>query len=165
MLRFLEKLGLEPPASVHGAEVDQLMAYVHWLMAVLLVGWGIYFIYVVLRFRASRQPQASYQGARAHVSNPLEISVVVIEAVLLIGFAFPIWGLVRNEIPDESEAEFVRVVGEQFAWNIHYPGPDGIFGRTSADLIDTETNPLGVDPDDPYAGDDITTINQLHLPV
>ena len=58
-----------------------------------------------------------------------------------------------------------RVLGEQLAGNIHYPGGDGIFGRTSIDLGDSETNPRGLDYDDPYAKDDITTINKLHLPV
>ena len=56
------------------------------------------------------------------------------------------------------------MVGEQFAWNIHYPGPDGKFGRTDIKLVSAD-NPLGLDRTDPNAKDDITTINQLNLPV
>ena len=58
----------------------------------------------------------------------------------------------------------VRVVGTQFAWNIQYPGPDGKFGRTDIKLVGSD-NPLGLDRSDPAAKDDITTINQLNLPV
>jgi cytochrome c oxidase subunit 2 len=58
----------------------------------------------------------------------------------------------------------VRVVGEQFSWNVHYPGGDGRFGRTRIDLIGPD-NPLGLDRSDGDARDDVTTINQLHLPV
>jgi len=58
----------------------------------------------------------------------------------------------------------VRVVAEQFSWNFHYPGADGRFGRTSITLVDPD-NPLGLDRRDQAAKDDITTINQLHLPV
>jgi len=58
----------------------------------------------------------------------------------------------------------VRIVAEQFAWNIHYPGPDGVFGRTSLSLVGTD-NPLGLDRSDPAAKDDIATINQLNVPV
>jgi cytochrome c oxidase subunit II len=58
----------------------------------------------------------------------------------------------------------VRVVGEQFSWNIHYPGPDRKFGRTDISKV-TADNPLGLDRADPAAKDDITTINQLYLPV
>ena len=60
----------------------------------------------------------------------------------------------------------VRVIAQQFAWNIHYPGPDGVFGRTDIKLLDEQTNPIGLDrKGDPHAKDDIVTINQLHLPV
>ncbi len=33
--------------SAHGAQLDRLNTWVHWLMLVLFVGWGIYFIYVL----------------------------------------------------------------------------------------------------------------------
>jgi cytochrome c oxidase subunit 2 len=58
----------------------------------------------------------------------------------------------------------VRVVAEQFAWNVHYPGPDGKFGRTDLKLVNAD-NPLGLDRSDPDAKDDIATINQLNLPI
>jgi cytochrome c oxidase subunit 2 len=57
------------------------------------------------------------------------------------------------------------VTGEQFAWNIHYPGADRVFGRTDIKLIDLQLNPLGLDRSDPNAKDDVTTVNQLYLPV
>jgi cytochrome c oxidase subunit 2 len=63
------------------------------------------------------------------------------------------------------EALEVHVTGEQFAWNIHYAGPDGVFGRTDMKLLDLQVNPLGLDRDDPAAKDDVTTVNQLYLPV
>jgi cytochrome c oxidase subunit II len=59
----------------------------------------------------------------------------------------------------------VQVTGEQFAWNIHYAGPDGKFGRTDVKLLDLQSNPLGLDREDPAAKDDVTTLNQLYLPV
>src|SRR5207247_2769387 len=58
----------------------------------------------------------------------------------------------------------VHIVAEQFAWNVHYPGPDGVFGRTDPKLM-TSTNPLGLDQKDPNAKDDVVTLNNLHLPV
>ena len=67
-------------------------------------------------------------------------------------------------MPSENEAVIVRVVGEQFAWNMQYPGPDGKFGRTDIKQV-TADNPLGLDRTDAAAKDDITTINQLNLPV
>jgi len=55
-------------------------------------------------------------------------------------------------------------VAEQFAWNVHYPGRDGVFGRVDVKLVDS-TNPLGLDLNDPNAKDDILSVNQLHLEV
>jgi len=68
-------------------------------------------------------------------------------------------------MPAESDALVVQVTAEQFAWNFHYAGPDKIFGRRDIKLIDAQENPLGIDRSDPAAKDDITTLNQLYLPV
>jgi len=68
-------------------------------------------------------------------------------------------------MPPEHESLVVQVTGEQFAWNVHYPGADRVFGRTDIKLIDLQSNPLGLDRDDPAAKDDVTTLNQLYLPV
>ncbi len=152
-------------ASEHAPRLDFMLELVHWLMLLLFVGWSIYFIVALARFRASRNPQASYEGAKGKPAKWAEVGVVIAEAILLLGFSFPLWAERVEAFPDEREATVVRVVGEQFAWNVHYPGPDGIFGRTDPALVDLQTNPLGLDRSDPAAADDIVTLNQLHLPV
>ena len=58
----------------------------------------------------------------------------------------------------------VRVVADQFSWNIHYAGADGQFGRVDMALI-TADNPLGLDRRDLVAKDDLTFINQMTVPV
>ncbi|HZN54935.1 MAG TPA: hypothetical protein VFB67_06390 [Candidatus Polarisedimenticolaceae bacterium] len=158
-------LGLPLAASAHAGEVDNTMVIVHVVMGVLFVGWIAFFLFALYRFRRARNPVADYTGVTSKTSTYLEIAVAVVEAVLLIGFSIPLWAKRVDKFPPESEAVVVRVIGEQFAWNVHYPGPDGKFGRTDATLIDLESNPLGLDRSDPDAKDDITTVNQLHLPV
>ena len=66
---ILQWLGLPVAASAHAGEVDRIMALVHWLMLVLFVGWSIFFIYVLFRFRAGRHPKADYRGVRGGWSN------------------------------------------------------------------------------------------------
>ena len=158
-------IGLPLAASAHAGEVDDTMVIVHILMAVLFVGWILFFAFALYRFRRRNNPVADYKGVTSHTSTYLEIGVAVVEAVLLIGFSIPLWAKRVDAFPPESEAVVVRVVGELFAWNIHYPGPDGKFGKTDVTLIDLQSNPLGLDRSDPDAKDDITTVNQLHLPV
>ena len=160
-----EWMGLPPLAAAHGQQIDSLIGWIHIFMAILFVGWGGFFLYVLVRFRKSRNPVADYQGVTSHRSTYLEIGVAVVEAVLLVGFAIPLWAMRVDIAPAEKDAMVVQVTGEQFAWNVHYAGPDGVFGRTDITKIDLQNNPLGLDRDDPAGKDDITTVNQLYLPV
>ena len=158
-------MGLPALASAHGGQIDSMIGWIHVFMLLLFVGWGGFLVYCLVRFRASRNPVANYKGVTSHTSTYSEIAVAVVEAVLLIGFAIPLWAARVDQIPPESEALVVEVTGEQFAWNVHYPGPDGVFGPTDINMIDLQTNPLGLDRSDPAAMDDVTTVNQLYLPV
>lgn len=162
----MEKLlGMPVNVSTHGAEIDNMTALVHWLMLILFVGWAIFFIYTLIRFRQSKHPKANYHGVKSHASSYVEAGVVIAEAVLLVGFAFPIWADVMTDHPDPEAAVVVNVVAQQFAWNIHYPGADGVFGKRDIKLVDEQSNPLGLDYSDPAAADDIVSINQLNVPV
>jgi len=134
-------------------------------MLILFVGWGGFFIWTLFKFRASKNPRGDYKGVKSHFSRYVEVAVAVLEVILLVGFAFPAWNSRVEGIPPENKAVVVRVVAEQFVWNIHYPGADGVFGRTDYKLINKVDNPLGLDRSDPMAKDDITTINQMYLPV
>ena len=157
-------LGLPAAASSHAGDIDQMIVLIHWLMAVLFVGWGGYFLFALFRFRSGANPKADYTGAHGKFSKGVEIAIVVAEMVLLIVYAIPAWAARVKQFPAESEATVVRVVGEQFAWNVHYPGADGRFGRSDVALVSAD-NPLGLDRNDPDGKDDVTTINQLNVPV
>jgi len=91
--------------------------------------------------------------------------VAIVEVLLLVGISIPFWSWKVSAFPTEPDTVYVRVIAQQFAWNIHYPGPDGKFGRTNIKLVDEQTNPIGLDRADPDAKDDIVTLNQLHIPV
>ena len=161
---MLNLLGLPAPASAHAGEIDQMLVLVHWLMAVLFIGWGAFFVFVLVRFRKSANPKASYVGAKGKLAKSTEVAVALIEVLLLVFYAIPAWAKRVTNFPSGNDAIIVRVVGEQFAWNVQYPGADGKFGRTDPKLVSAD-NPLGLDRKDPDAKDDITTINQLNVPV
>ena len=124
-----ELLGLPIQASAHANQIDQMIILVHWLMAVLFVGWGTFFIYTLVRFRAGANPKADYEGVTSHTSSYLEIAVAVVETVLLVGFAIPAWADRVNEFPPDEDSTVIHMIGKQFEWHSHYPGADGRFGR------------------------------------
>jgi cytochrome c oxidase subunit 2 len=159
-------LGLPLDASAHGAQTDRLILYVHILMAVLFVGWIVFFLYTIFRFRRSHHPRADYTGVTTHASSYLEAVIALIEVVLLVGISIPFWSWKVSAFPTDPNTVHLRVIAQQFAWNVHYPGPDGVFGHTDIKLVDEQANPIGLDrKNDPHAKDDIVTLNQLHIPV
>ena len=166
MAEILHYLGLPINMSVDGPAIDEVIILTHWLMLVLFIGWGAFFIVSLVKFRSSKNPNADHDGVKSHFSSVLEVVVAVIEMMLLVGFALPIWASRINNVPEvNSGAVHARVVAQQFAWNIHYPGEDGIFGQTRPNLVDEVENPIGLDRSSTGGADDFVTINQLHIPV
>ncbi len=161
-----ELLGITENASAHGMYIDHMLELCHWFMLILFVGWSAFFFYTIWRFNKRRSPVANYTGVRSHASTHIEVGVVFVEAVLLIGFAFPLWAqrVSVNEFPDEKQAVVVHVVAEAFGWNYHYAGPDGKFGPRRLDLIDAN-NPIGLDFTAPQSQDDIVTRTTMVIPV
>ena len=157
-------LGILENASEHGPAIDNMLEMVHWFMLGLFLIWTTFFIYVIVRFRSGKNPRASYTGTKSPWSSFLEFAVVIIEAVLLLGFAFPLWATRVNEFPTGDNVREVKVIAEQFEWNIYYPGPDKKFGKQEVHLV-TTSNPLGVDRNDPNAKDDLVVTKEMHVPV
>ncbi|PZR71498.1 MAG: hypothetical protein DLM73_15800 [Chthoniobacterales bacterium] len=161
---FNEWIGLPPNASEHGYQIDHIIEFSHWFMGALFIGWSVFLIYVLFRFHKSRNPVADHEGVKSGISTHLEFAVVLIDAVLLIGFAIPLWAKRVNQFPEGKDAIIVHAVGQQFNWNFHLPGPDGQFGRRDVGLV-SNSNPLGLDSADPAAKDDIVVLGELHVPV
>jgi len=162
---MLKYLGLPELASEHGARIDEMTSSLHVSMLLMFLGWGAFFLFLVVRYRSGRNPKASYQGVRGTIPMIFVAIAFAEELVLLFGSSIPLFAARNAGPPKGAETVIVQAVGEQFAWNFHYPGADGVFGRTDPKLIDSQTNPLGLDPADEAGRDDIITTNQLHLPL
>lgn len=155
---------LPPPASSHAGAIDGMLLHVHEMMLLLFVGWVIYFGYVLLRYRAGRQPQANREGTRGRLAMFIFAGVVIAEAVLLVGSALPLWYERTAPATPSGQPIVIRAVAEQFVWNVHYPGADGQFGETSLKLIAPD-NALGLDRTSRFGRDDLVLQNEMHLPV
>ncbi len=149
------------PASAHAGELDTIMTLVHVVIAVLFIGWLAFLIWTLIRFRRRRQPRADAAGLRSRNPARLEAAVVAAEVVLLAVFAIPAWVALTSGPPENTSPLVVRVVAEQFAWNAHYAGPDGVFGDTHVHMVGAG-NPLGLDRSGAGA-DDVVTTNRIPL--
>ena len=152
--------GMHEVASRHGSVGNHMLALVHWFMAILFVGWSLFLAYILVKFRKGKNPKASYEGLTSHFSTHIEIGVVIVEVVLLLGFAFPLWATRSDakERPTGDEVVNLRAVGEQYRWNFHYAGADKMVGLTSYERI-SGANPVGLVEEDPNATDDFVSIN------
>jgi len=161
-----EWIGLPIVASAHGAEIDQLIVYLHIIMLAAFLLWGAFFILPLVRRRHYHESQVRHRGLRGWWPYVPVAAMAAAEMALLLGLSFPYWERNVAAAPEITEdTVVVRVIGQQFQWNIHYPGADGIFGETDVLLVDDETNPIGLDSDDPNSADDITSLNVMFLPV
>ena len=152
--------------SKHGLIGNHMLAVLHWFMLFLFVGWTTFLLVILWKFRAKKHPKASYHGITSHFSTHLEIGVVIVEVVLLMGFAFPLWAkrVDVKERPTGEDVVNLRAVGEQFRWYFHYAGADKSIGITSYDRINSGDNPVGLVKEDPNAKDDFISIGELVLP-
>jgi len=87
---FIESY-LPPNYSTHGHHIDNLIVWTHYLMFVLFVGWGVYFIYTLFKFRASNNSKANYEGVTSHYSSYVEVGIILFEAFLIFALAIPKW--------------------------------------------------------------------------
>lgn len=153
--------GLPPDWSTRGHEIDGVISLAHWVMLGLALFWAGYFVFTLWRFREGavvlrRPPRGRWALALAG-------AILIFEIGLLVGFEIPKWEA-RQQPPGREDAFVVRVTAEQFAWNFHYPGEDGVFGPTAPDRIDAY-NPVGLDLDHRDSADDLVTVNQMHVPM
>ena len=135
--KISDHLGLPINSSSHGLLIDNMIGWVHWLMILLFIGWGIYLIIAMIKFNSKTNPKADYHGVQSHYSQYAEYGVIVFEAFLLIGLSIPLYTQLKTTLPEDN-VHHVRVIAQQFAWNMHYPGEDGKFGNTNIDLVDEE---------------------------
>jgi cytochrome c oxidase subunit II len=161
---LMESLGIAENASLHGYAIDSMLEMLHWFMLVLFVGWGSFYFYTLWLFHESKNPKANYVGTTSHLPTKLEGGVLVLEVVLLMAFAAPIWANRVDQWPTGPDVTHLRAVGQQFLWNFQYSGPDGELGKREVKLVST-SNQLGLDRNDPAAADDLTAIGEMHLPV
>ena len=158
--------GMHEIASRHGHVGNHMLALIHWFMLILFVGWTAFLGVILWKFRRKKAPRANYHGITSHFSTHIEIGVVIVEVVLLLGFAFPLWAKRsdKNARPVGDEVVNLRAVGEQYRWTFHYAGADNNVGMTSHELI-SGANPVGLDPRDPNSADDFVSVNELKVPV
>jgi len=136
-------------------------------LAITLAVTGLVFIVTNLMLAWFGYAYQDGPGAKAaywHDSPRLEMTWTLVTAGILAIFLFnalSLWAKVTA--PPPADAVLIEVTGQQFAWNVRYPGKDGVLGKTDH-LQASQDNPIGLVKDDPAAKDDLLLLNQIYLP-
>ena len=128
--RMIERW-LPAAASGHASALDAVLLSVHAHMLLIFVpGWRCSLIALV-KFRKGANPEPRAQGIRGTWPAVAIGAVIVGDVIILATQALPAWAARNAPPPAGVQPVEIRIAAEQFAWNIHYPGPDGVFGRTA----------------------------------
>ena len=156
--------GLPIAASTFAKEIDSGIYLIHGVMFAIFILWSIFFVYLLIRYRKRQGVSAEHKEEGTLQSMIPDFIVLAIEIVLIVFYAIPNWSRIKITPPPAEKSNVIDIVAEQFAWNVHYPGADGKFGRTDPALVNAQ-NPIGLDPNDPVGKDDVVAINELHIPL
>ena len=148
--------------NMFGHEIDFIFYLILWLTGVTAVAVFSVMIYFLVKYRA----RPGIPAIHSHGNNALEVIWTTIPVFIFLALAIygnEQWTQMRLRTPP-ADALPVAVVGEQFGWNVRYPGPDGKLGKMVASKVGKD-NPFGIDPADPEGIDDFTTYNEIVFPL
>jgi cytochrome c oxidase subunit 2 len=118
------------------ARIDWLMQYVLWIMAVVVGFVGCLMIYVIVRFRASRNP---VPGNVTH-NTVIEVIWIVVPTLLLAVIIIPSIDLIYFEADASNPYMTVTVTGHQWYWEYNYNAVPGL-DYTSYMIPDDQLKP------------------------
>ena len=148
-----------PPLMSDRVAIDHSIFLSLVVTGIVFIGTNLTLAWFSYRYQDHEGAQAAYW----HDNTRLEWTWTLVTAAIMVAFlihALDLWGKIQSAAP--PDAMVIEVTGQQFAWNVRYPGKDGLFGRTDAKLASQE-NPIGLDKSDPAANDDLMLLNQLYL--
>ena len=110
------QLGFQPAQSPTQSGIEGLHALVIWLMAFVTIFVAALLLFVIWRYRASKNPVAS----RVSHHTALEIAWTVIPALVLIVIAIPSFRLIYFEDRTSAADMTLKVTGHQWYWEYTY---------------------------------------------
>jgi len=152
---------LPKAASVHGTEVDNLMAISMIVITAMFFVTQPLLFYFAFKYKGKKSNRATFVSH----NDKLELLWTGVPAVVLAGlilYGLSTWNSTMFR-PEDEEPMIVEIYAKQFGWNARYSGSDNQLGYANVRNI-KGINTLGVDDTDGASLDDVVT-TELHLPV
>ncbi|MCB4825216.1 cytochrome c oxidase subunit II [Roseicella aerolata] len=149
------------PIASNWEYIDQTLIITFWITGIAFVAVVGFMAWCIFRYRHRPGQQAHYEPENKRLEVWLTVATALGVAAMLAPGLF-VWSQFVS-VPDDATE--IEVVGKQWQWSYRLPGEDGKLGTSDVRLI-SDTNPLGLNPDDPNGRDDVVIeAGDLHLPV
>lgn len=141
--------------------IDFTINITFWVTGFVFVACNVFLAYCIWKFRQRDGHKAVYEPENAGLEAKLSIFTTVGVVAMLAPGLF-VWASFVT--PPENALEY-EVLGQQWQWQFRYPGADGILGTADTGFV-SETNPFGINPEDPNGMDDVVVNDpNMHLAV
>lgn len=154
--------------SEEAKKIDSIFWLVLYLTgaAFVAVAAGLTWCCLVYRKREGVPALYTHGSSRTALGVTLTLSALVFLGVDMnvVRASNAVAREVQANYPDEDEAIHVKVLAQQFVWNMRWPGKDGVFGQTDPKFY-REDNQFGLDEEDLKSWDDVWATGLLVVPV
>jgi cytochrome c oxidase subunit 2 len=149
-------------ASVEGEKIDLMLYITIGVTGVVFVITQVLLFWFAFKYQERDGKKAFFFPH----NNKLELLWTTVPAIfltVLVVFGLKYWFKMTSDAP--KDAVVVEITGHQFAWEMRYPGKDGVLGKKHYKQYNNPSgNILGVDFQDPESWDDLHT-TEMHIPV
>jgi cytochrome c oxidase subunit 2 len=157
-------MSLPEAASKHGVRIDSMFLTTTIITMIVFVITQILLFTFLFRYRHSEKRRAYFLPHNNTIEKVWTIIPAIVLTILVI-FGFFTWQDVENstDVKGQPASLNIDITGHQFAWEIRYPGADGVLGKKNFRLT-VGSNKLGIDYKDKNSFDDLQA-DTLVLPV
>jgi cytochrome c oxidase subunit 2 len=149
------------PAASNWGSIDTTLFITLIISGIFFIAITVFMAVAVMRFRHKEGAKAHYQPE----SKKLEFWLIVVTSIGIAAMLAPGLVVYNDFIRVPKNAYELEVVAQQWQWAFRFAGQDGKLGKTDIKFVDA-TNPLGLDPKDPFGQDDVLIKNnEVRLPL
>src|ERR1700694_1613665 len=149
------------PIASNWSYIDHTITLTFWITGAAFFAIVAFMAYCVLRFQHKEGRRAAYNPENKKLEWWLSVGTAIgVAAMLAPGLV--VW---HQFVTVPADATEVEVIGKQWQWSYRLPGKDGRLGTSDTRYV-SDDNPLGLNPNDPDAHDDVVIeSDDLHLPL
>jgi len=160
LFHFLSPWYFTPIASNWGA-MDDTISLTFWVTGFVFVAVNVFMVYCLIRYRQRKGSGADYEPE----NKKLEAWLVGLSSLGIVAMLAPGLFVWANFVDVPKDAAAFEAVGQQWHWSYRFPGKDGKLGTVDSRFV-SDTNPFGMNPDDPDGRDDVLISSpEVHLPL